>query len=425
MELGRLALLVMLPPLVLASAFCSASETALFSLTQADRARLRKSSPGTAGAVAALLARPRGLLITLLLVNNLVNVVYFVLSTVFAGGHESGSGLLAALIGIASVLGLILFGEILPKLLASRLRLEACRLIARPLLLIDLTLAPVRTFVDRRVVAPLARLARPTGTSGVVSADELSQLLTLSATEGAIARDDQHLLQDVVDLNTLRVRQVMTHRVDMDWLEASASDDDVMDMVRRSGAGSLLVCRGSPDQEVLGWLDLKQHLAKRQVLGRPPLLTESLAPVLYLPERARLDQLLETLRTSRRYAGVCVDEYGTIVGIVSVWDVTRRLVAEPGLTHGPGGGVREAGPGRWIVPGRMSVLDLAEMLDPSRAHRELDRAVSTVSGLFLQRLGRLPKAGDTLRMGNVELRVESMEGRAVDRVLVTLAGARP
>ncbi|MCC6659468.1 MAG: DUF21 domain-containing protein [Phycisphaerales bacterium] len=424
MEPGRLALLLLLPPLIAASAFCSASETALFSLTQTERARMRRASPGAAAAVAALLARPRGLLITILLLNNLVNVVYFVLSTVFAGGHEgSGGGLVAVLIGAASVFGLVLFGEILPKLLASRLRYQACRLIARPLLVLDRALSPVRNFVDRRLVAPLARLARPTGRHPPrVSADELSRLLALSASEGALGHEDQHLLQDVVDLSTLRVRQIMTHRVDMDWLDAGAADAEVLDLVRRSDGAPILVCRGSPDGEILGWLDAKTHLSRRQAAGHPTPLAESLQPVLYIPERARLDQLLDLLRTEHRSFGVCVDEYGTVVGITGVWDVTRRLVSDSVTGPLGGVGVEPAGEGRWIVPGRMNVLDLAEMLDPARSRRELDRTVSTVAGLFLLRLGRVPRAGDVIRLGNVEMRVGTMEGRAVGRVVVTLTG---
>jgi putative hemolysin len=429
MDLGHLTLLLLLPALILASGFVSGSETALFSLSYADRARLRRESPGAASAAGALLGHPRALLISLLLANNAVNVLYMVVSSVFAAriGQEfegRGAKVLAILFAVGSLLALILLGEILPKLLARRLRVEFCRLAAPPVLAIHRLIGPARSFVDHGLVAPLSRLLAPARPrERTVTTEELSALLELSAREGVIAAEDHRLLEDVVELSTIRVRDVMTPRVDVTWLPADATEERVVEAVRLTGRSRFPVHRPADDTDLLGWLDAKIYLVARQVMQRPPAVTDCLRPVLFVPERARLDQLLDLLRRSKRYEAVCVDEYGSVVGIVAIDDVLRQLVAEPAGEGGPdASGVERVAAGTWRVSGRMSVKDLAEFFErPGMGGNGLDRSVSTVGGLILLRLGRVPRVGDVVTLGNVSLRVESMDQRAVRGVLVEIA----
>lgn len=428
MSAGYLPLLLLLPALMVASAFFSGAETALFSLGHADRVRLRRSNPAAARATGALLANPRALLISILLLNNVVNVLYFVVSSVLAAHLDAelpaGSAGLAALgFSVGSVMALVMFSEVLPKLLARRLRVEFCRVFSPVFLVMHRSVAPIRSFLDRGVVAPLSRLVTPSSAlqPPAVTIEELSALLEVSAREGAIESQDQHLLEDVVELSTIRVRDVMTPRIDMPWLDAEASFEEVTAEVGRRGRPLLPVCSGSPDQ-VLGWLDAKRYFAARRPEGPAPRPVEYLRPVLYVPERARLDQLLELFRQSRRYAAVCVDEYGTVVGIIEIEDVLRQLVAPAPQAGGAArADVERLGDGRWLVPGRMRVRELAEFFTAPGVAGRLDRSVSTVGGLVLMGLGRVPRVGDSVRLGNIVLTVEAMDGRAVDRVLVSVS----
>lgn len=428
MSASYLPLLLLLPALMVASAFFSGAETALFSLGHADRVRLRRLSPAAARATGALLANPRALLVSILLLNNVVNVMFFVVSSVLASHLDEelpagSAGLAAVGFSVGSVLALVMFSEVLPKMLARRLRVEFCRLLAPLFLVLHRTVGPIRAFLDRGLVGPLARLVTPSAAlqPPAVTIEELSALLEVSAREGAIETQDQHLLEDVVELSTIRVRDVMTPRIDMPWLDAQAPPEEVTAEVGRSGRPLLPVCDGSPDR-VLGWLDAKRYFAARLPEGPTPRPVEHLRPVLYVPERARLDQLLELFRQSRRYAAVCVDEYGTVVGIIEIEDVLRQLVApapQPGGTAR--GDVERLGEGRWRVPGRMRVRELAEFFTAPGVAGRLDRSVSTVGGLVLMSLGRVPRVGESVRLGNIVLAVDAMDGRAVDRVLVSLS----
>ncbi len=433
MHPAHLPLLLLLPPLMLVSALCSAAETALFGLTYSDRLRLRKRSPGAARAVAVLLARPRALLVSILLVTDVANVAYFVISSVIAlarePGQESGPrGLLALLFSAVAVLALILFTDLVPKLLARRLRVEFCRVFAIPMLGAFRAIGPLQRFLDGVLIAPLARLVRPrSAPSPVLTVDELSVLLTASAQEGAIETDEQRLLEDVVALGAVRVRDAMTPRLDIPWLDAHAGAPDLFALRQRSGGRRVALCRGSLDREVLGWVDSKRVWAAWAASPASPVrLTDFIRPVLYVPETARLDQLLDLFRQTRRYAALCVDEHGVIVGMIEIDDVLNRLVGEATAEGEPEHeDLEPAGPGRWMVPGRFGVRDLCGIFETPGGGltirgRPVERRVATVAGLVLLALGRLPRVGDEVRFGNLALRVESMRGRTIERVLIAV-----
>ncbi|MBL8762997.1 MAG: HlyC/CorC family transporter [Phycisphaerae bacterium] len=416
MPTAHLVLIPVLMGLMLASAACSSSETGLFSLSYHDRVRLRKLSPGAADAVARLLAEPRAALITLLLLNTLVNVTYMVLSSLLVVASDSTLGGIA--VNTAMVLALIVLSEIFPKTLAARHRVVLMRHAARPLRAVFVLLGPVRVLLDRGIVGPLARVASGSAAGGEpLSVAELAALLELTARGGAIDRDEQRLLAQVVALGSLRVRDVMVPRIDLVWLPLDATPDRIAAVVRESQLTRIPVYRRSPDDDVVGWLLTKRYLAE-VALGKNPALDRFIEPARFVPQNARLDQLLDLFRGWRVNAAMCANEHGAVTGLVRIEDIAERLIAELGEEGGTveaGEDVRRVGPGAWSVPGRLTVRDWTEMFGvPVRGR------VSTVAGLVLALLGRIPRVGDEAVFGTITLRIESVSGRVVDRVLVTL-----
>jgi putative hemolysin len=430
---SALPLLFTLPALMAASAVCSASETALFSLTHSDRLRLRKANPGAARAVATLLAQPRRLLVLLLLCNTTVNVAYFVLSRIMAERFESPGA--ALVVGVGAVLLLILFGEVVPKSLAAVYRVRAAALIARTILLAGRVLGPLCALVDALAVRPLSLIARPAGAGAAASitVDELSALLEAGADRGVIEESEQRLLSDVVELGTLHVRDIMTPRVDIHWLDQRASPERLIDLIRTTGHTKFPVCRGSLDGGVIGLVNGKHYLAARAAgaLGERTGPGQNTVPIPYVPERARLDKLLDLFGDRGTHVALCVDEAGAVTGLVEVEDVVRQLVRTGAEVPGSDTeGVTQTAPGVWSVPGRLSIHEWAEFFGEAVTGARLgpswgSRRVSTVGGLIFSRLGRVPRAGDGVRIGNVALRVEAMNGRVIERVSVSVADGSP
>ena len=245
-------LLVVLPVLMAASGLVSASETALFGLTQADRLMLRKRSPSALASAEALLKRPRSLLTAILLANNLVNVCYFSIASVVILGLEGrGEHMLAGGLGIGTLLMLVLFGEVIAKTTASANRALICQLVAPVWLLLIRVLWPLWSGIDRYVMAPLTRLvASHAKVEAAMDPSDLGYLLTSSADRTSIDPEEQRLLLDVFRLGSLRARDVMVPRVELDTIEDSASADEIRVVIRESHADQLLVL--SEDGEPVG-----------------------------------------------------------------------------------------------------------------------------------------------------------------------------
>jgi len=142
-------------------------------------------------------------------------------------------------------------------------------------------------------------------------------------------------------------------------------------------------------------------------------------PVTYVPESATLDSLLEHFRTSGVHTALVADEHGTIAGLVEIEDAVGRLLPTPGEGQAGDDEVQMIALGTWMVPGRLPVREWAHVLGPEGA--AAGRRVTTVGGLVLAQLGRVPAVGDEVRVGGVVLRVELMHGRSVETVRLSLA----
>lgn len=423
--------MVVLPALVALAALCAGSETALFSLTHADRLRLRKTHPGVYGAVQRLLGQPRSLLVAVLLLNVTVTTAYFTIVSI-VGKRLFREEAYALGFSLVCVLTLILFGEVLPKALATVHRLAVCRVMAVPVLWWYRLITPLRLVLDNVVVAPLSRLFRPAGQGEAqrLTAADLRNLLEVGQSQGVLHESEHQLLADVVQLGTLRVRDIMTPRVDVAWLKSTDTSQELLAIARDTGFTRYPVCRGAfHERQVVGIVNVQRVLSQlhKSGAGARLSLVSLVEPPRFVPERARVDQLLEHFRGTGTDAAIVVNEHGELTGMVQVDDVIGELVKFAASTGGSSeDSVREVTEGEWEVPGRLSVRDWEEYFEPVAGERH-SAGVSTVAGLILSRLGRVPKAGDEVSISNVRMRVESVKGRTVERVrvLLTPEGGKP
>lgn len=417
MEHPDIVLTALLPLLLVFSAMASASETALFGVTPGEEARLRRTAPLAARAVTALRAKPRELLGQVLLLNMLSNTAYFIVSSVLTVRAETP--VTKVLVSAGSVMAIVLFGEVFAKLFAASARVGFLRVFAPVHLAIRGVLAPFLTVFGRFVIAPLSRLIVPVANEPApVTPDELGELIGLSATDGSFRGSEQGLLRSIVDLGTVRVRDVMRPRVDLIWAERDGPRDALMELCAGSGHARLPLCVGGLDGRIVGML----HTTR--VLAGEPLTRATTAPV-FVPEMARLDVLLGRFRDEGIGAAMCVDEHGGIAGMVTIADVVDELV-DAG-SHGEaadGPGVERTGERSWLVPGRLPVRDMADAFGVKDAVLRAGRA-TTIAGLTVSLLGRFPAEGDEAELGDLLLRVAEVQDRSVIRVEVVLRADRP
>jgi len=326
-------MLCSLPALLGASGFFSGSETALFSLNNHQRLQMRRSGTIAGTIVAQLLDETRTLLITLLLSNMIINVLYFVVTTVLII-HLKHSGTLGAVgafvSGLMVLVVLIICGEVLPKLVAARAAARWSRLAAAPLLAVHRAMSPLRAVLNALVITPLARLIAPRHKPTQLSGDELETLIHLSQQRGVIDPSEEQLLQQVLELGQLKASDLMTPRVDMQAFDLSGEPAELIALIRRTHFRHIPVYRTDPDH-------IAGVIYSRQVALRPPASAAAIETltrqVRFVPEQQRADRLLLDMRRTGATFAIVVDEYGGTAGLVTLEDVVEHVVGDIAGPH--------------------------------------------------------------------------------------------
>lgn len=422
-----LILLLALPTLLVGSALFSGSETALFSLTAHQRSLLSQSTKAGPLAAAKLVVETRALLVTLLVGNMVINVLYFTLSTVFMDRllqNEAIGAAGATAIALGTFFGVIIFGEVLPKQIAAQKAFAWSSLVGVPLLAIHRGIAPVRISAERLVIAPLARLVAPSTMPPELSSRELEIMLSMSRDRGIIDQDEQQLLRHVLELGQIKVRDVMVPRVDIRGHDIENSTDDVLTLARETRLRYLPVYEGQLDE-------IRGVVQTRRLLANPPAnrkqLLELVRPVYYVPEIAPADHLLKTMREQAQTFAIVVDEYGGTAGLVTLEDVVEHFIGDiPGAYERDGQAiVEQLSEGVFRVGADLAVHDWVEWFGRNPAMSKAASNAATLGGVVLGLLGKAPDQGDQVMLGNMVLTVEVVEGRRITSVIVALSGADP
>jgi CBS domain containing-hemolysin-like protein len=391
-------LLLLLGALLLCSGFFSASEAALFSLSPVERRSAARSAQ-------LLLDDPRRLLATILLANLVVNTLYFAFASRLVPDARGWTGLL---LGLGVLVVLLLLGEILPKILALRARRTMARIAAPVLRLLVLLLEPLTRpllWVLEVVHRAWSRWVPP---EGGITVEVLARVLERGAAEGALHEREADLLAGILELEDIRVREIMRPRVDTLFLDVSGEERaSVTRAALAARFGWLPVIDGEPDR-VLGCVNL------RELVRHPERAIRSLTmPVKFVPEVASALDLLRALRADNAAEAVVVDEYGGTAGVVTTEDVFEAVLGDlriEGEEQAPA--VVPLGAGRFRVPGGLSIREWNEAFGLD----VVPRAFETVGGFVTALLGRIPRSGDEVRLGELVLVVHEVAGRRVKTV---------
>jgi len=411
-------LLLALLPLLGTLAFFSFVETTFFALTPAERLALRRVSPRSAAIVESLLTNPRVLLVGTMIGALVASTTYFVVSSVLVTRFEH-SLFFSILLAVLSLFGMVLSAEILPKLIGNADRVRSARVAARPTALYCAVVGPFASAIDRFILAPIGRLSAAAQGGGLVDSAELAALLEQSAREGAIDLREREAIEGVMRLRRLRVRDVMTPRVDM-WSVRSGADEAEIRRVATEARLTHLPVVGRDVDEILGILELKKYLLPAQ---RPPR-ADCMEPPRFVPELASLEQLLEHFRRTGSKLAIAVDEYGGTAGIVALEDCVEEIVGDiADIGEVSIDAPLEVAPGTWRVSGEMCVSRWGDAFGT----RVVSPRASTVAGLVMQRLSRVARPGDRVEVGNIIVEVEAVLGARIESVLVSLRdeGGRP
>ena len=408
----HIALLLLLLAL---SGFFSGSETAIFSLEPLTRRKMRGRGR-LANLALRLSHEKRQTLRTILLGNLVINLLYFSASTTLAlritrGLGTASASARAAGVGIISLALIILFGEVLPKLLAVNFPRGFASAGALPIHLLHCILRPlwVRTdsFFDR--LAGILRF----GSRHVrrLDTDELQELVELSARKGIITHVESSLIAEAVALADLKVSEVMVPRVDVTCFDAESPIEELRELIRETRRNKIPVYRGTRDN-VIGIIPGRDALL--DVSGK---LDEMMRPPQFVPELASIGAVFEQITGEPNHVAIAIDEYGGFAGIITLEDIIEEVVGEIEDEHEQAGPlVEQLSPGRYRVSGALNLRDWGELFGVEADFPGLD----TVGGLVMLLLGRIPCKGDRVEFAGLALLVEKLKRRTVDYLIVEL-----
>lgn len=396
----------------LASGFFSGSETALIGIQQ-ERVHQLARTHKRGVRVQQLAEDPERLLSTLLVANNLVNILgAAVATTLFIDLLGQTWGPWVSTAAVTAVI--LVVGEITPKTLAARHPETFSLAVAPTIWWLSGVLGPVARFFTA-ITRGLFRLFGVSAASSrrQVTEDDIRALSELGLAAGGIESVEHEILDALFTLADRPVREVMTPRVDMTTLEEPLDIAKVRAAVSATGHSRYPVSPGDLD-DLRGVLYVKDLL---QLGGDPASeqINSLLRRPMFVPESAPILRVLQDLRARRSAFAVVLDEHGGVEGIVTIKDLVAELVGELQDEYDPGTpDVTRIGPHQWLADGRVPIEDLSSavgVLMPPGPY-------TTVAGMIMAVAGRVPDEGDDIRLDGLRFTVLQMDRNRIDRVQV-------
>ena len=394
--------------LILASAFFSSAETALTAASDTRMRQLASKGNERALIVEALRADREGLIGSILIGNNAVNVFGSALATSVAISLFGEGGLVWATIAMTVLL--VVFAEVMPKTYAFVYADRYALRIAPTLKWVVRLLSPLS--VGLRLLA--SQMIRPNPIADSDREEELRGLIELQGNDGnADDRERKAMLSSILDLNELSVDQIMTHRGTVSMVNADDHIDDILRNILSSPHTRHPVFSGKPDN-IIGVLhvkDLLRALGEVEKNGKIPLLPKSVqniaSDVYFIPETTLLFDQLQAFRARREHFAVVVDEYGDFRGIVTLEDILEEIVGDIDDEHDIGlAGLSAQADGSWLVDGGVTIRDLNRAL----GWHLPDEDASTLAGLVLFESRTIPSPGQEFRFHDIRFRIVKREG---------------
>ena len=412
-------LIIML--LLLLSALFSGSEVAYFSLSPADEKELKETESKKAENVRSLLARPKRLLATILIANNFVNVAVIVLSTLVVDQFIDAQSMplwLRFTIQVVAVTFLILLvGEVMPKVYATKYALRLAGIMSSPLIALRWTFSPLSEILVRSTSIIDKRILKK---SSGISVDDLGQALEITKDE-ATKVEDHRILQGIIKFGNTDVKQIMTPRMDVVAFEMNTPYAKIMEGIATSGLSRLPIYEETFDKikgllyikDIIPFLDKDMEPDWHSMLREP----------FFVPENKMIDDLLTDFQEMKIHMAIVVDEYGGSSGVVTLEDVLEEIVGEITDEFDDEQAVySKLDADTYIFEGKINLNDMYRILEIDGIEFEKAKGGSdTLAGFIVEQVARIPKKGDKVQFANYQFTIESADLRKVNRIKLLIS----
>jgi putative hemolysin len=404
--------------LLFCSALVSGAEVALFSLSQKDIDDTLQEHPSKGKIISELLEKPKKLLATLLVANNFINIGVVILFSYV--GHEVFSGIASPIVKfiievILVTFLILLFGEVLPKVYASRNNIKFAKLIAYPISGLDKLLSPISLPMRKATIFFHNKLGKQKTNFSV---DQLSQALELTDSEET-STEEQKILEGIVTFGNTDTKQVMSPRTDIFALEIDEPFATIYPKIIEMGFSRIPVYKDNIDQieGVLFVKDLLPYINK-QDFDWKTLLREPF----FVPENKKIDNLLKDFQTMKSHLAIVVDEYGGTSGLVSLEDIIEEIVGDiSDEFDGDNTNYSKIDDKNYLFEGKTNLKDFYRVIDVDEELFELKKGeAETLAGFILEILGNFPYKDQKITFENCTFTIETVDKKRIKQIKVTV-----
>jgi gliding motility-associated protein GldE len=405
--------------LLFLAALMSGSESAFFSLKPAETESLKKENTPKSKLILELISKPKELLATLLIIHNFVNVGVVILSTFIMDQlipTKPGTELTRFLLEVVGITFLILLtGEVIPKIFATRNSLRVVNWVAYPLNVFRTT--PPVSWIKVVLVKGSFFIQKMSKSSVQVTTDELEQALALTK-EDSNSEEDHKILEGIVRFGKTEACQIMTPRVEVEAIDAESNIKDVLEFILDAGYSRIPVFKDSQDnvigilyiKDLLPFLDQSDDFDWKAVLRKP----------FFIPENKKINDLLQEFRKMKMHMAIVVDEYGGASGIVTLEDILEEIVGEitdefdeneiPFV---------KLNDNTYNFEGRTSLNDFYKIMETEGTDFESVKGdAETLGGFIIEQTGRILKNNEFIIISNYKLIVVSSDKKRIRNVKV-------
>lgn len=387
-------------------------------MSQKDIEDTLQENPSKGKIISKLLEKPKKLLATLLVANNFVNIGVVILFLFIGKNLFSAvtSSFLKFSIEVIIVTFLILlFGEVLPKVYASRNNIKFAKWVAYPIAVLDKVLSPI-SLPMRKVTIYLHNKLGKQKTN--FSVDQLSQALELTDSDES-SSEEQKILEGIVTFGNTDAKQVMSPRMDIFALEIEESFATIYSKIVEKGFSRIPVYRDNIDQieGVLFVKDLLRHIDKEEfdwkTLIREPF---------FIPENKKIDNLLKDFQNMKSHLAIVVDEYGGTSGLVSLEDIIEEIVGDiSDEFDGDNTNFSKIDDKNYLFEGKTNLKDFYRIIDVDEELFESTKGeAETLAGFILEILGNFPQKDQKITFENCTFTIESVDKKRVKQIRVTI-----
>jgi len=405
--------------LLILSALISGAEVAFFSLSQTELTKATASKFKSQKTVVKLLENPQKLLATILISNNFINILIVLIfahigQSVF---HKIASDLIRFSVEVILVTFLILlFGEVLPKVYATRNSLKFASIMALPLTILSSAL----TVISTPLMSLTNTIEKKFGKKrSNLSVEKLSQALELTSNEST-TKDEQKILEGIVNFGNTETNEIMVPRIDIFAISNTETYEEVIAKIVEKGYSRNPVYKDNID-EIIGVLyakDLLPYLNKKdfnwQQLIREPY---------FVPENKKLDDLLKEFQEKKNHLAIVVDEYGGTSGIISLEDVIEEIVGDISDEFDDDDiSYSKIDTNNFLFEGKTNLKDFYKILEiEDTALFEINKGESeTIAGFILEIYGKFPRKNEIISLGNYSFKIEAVDKKRIKQVKITI-----